>query len=107
MLVENIKNIKIEIKNSKGLIEIDLKKYGLNLTVDGAFVGIEALGLVDDDNTIFLKEENFSTDVLRFELNYQLNKSITYIRSVLLGEWFKIKCISICPVHQNHSILSN
>lgn len=63
----------IDEKN-KGLVEIDVAQYGLYLPSEGAFVGIESLGVLDE------KTENRES-YFGFEFNSKLDKSITFSRN--------------------------
>ena len=65
---------------AKGLIQIDVAHLGIQLPIDGAFVGIEALGIVDKNTGRFVENLD-NQEYLKIEYNYELNKSITFIRN--------------------------
>jgi hypothetical protein len=61
-------------EKTKELVEIDVAQYGLYLPIEGGFVGIESLGILDE------KTENIE-DHFGFEFNSKLDKSITFSRN--------------------------
>lgn len=63
----------IDEKN-KGLVEINVAQYGLYLSPEGGFVGLESLGVLDE------KAGNFE-DYFGFEYNSKLDKSVTFSRN--------------------------
>lgn len=68
-------------KNTKGTVEVDVSKYNLKLPAEGGFVGLENLGDIDEHDQKIFSYNNDSSDILRFDLNYEINKSITFMRN--------------------------
>jgi hypothetical protein len=67
-------------EKTKGLIEIDVANLGIELPLDGAYVGIEVLGTIEKDTGKFI--ENIDNHkYLKIEYNYELDNSITFIRN--------------------------
>jgi hypothetical protein len=67
-------------ENTQGLVEIKIAKYGLELPVEGIFVGIEALGVFDDITKTYVDTRIFEED-LGLEYNTKIEKSITLLRN--------------------------
>lgn len=67
-------------EKSKENIEIDVSKYGLELPIEGAFVGIEWLGIVDWKTGEFIESKEFWSDT-SIELNDSINKPFTFMKS--------------------------
>ena len=70
-------------KGTKGLVEVDLSDLGLEIPVEGIFIGMEALGEFNDKTNVFLP---FEKDKISAFLNFQVyksDKSLTFIRNVL------------------------
>ncbi len=66
----------------KGLVEVDVSKYGIELPFEGAFVGIEWLGIVDEKTGKFLEGiENWSDTSI--EINDEINQPLTFMRNNL------------------------
>lgn len=68
-------------KNTKGTVEVDVRKYNLKLPAEGGFVGLENLGDIYEHDQKIFSHNNDSSDILRFALNYEINKSITFMRN--------------------------
>lgn len=67
-------------EKTKGLIEIDVANLGIELPIDGAYVGIEVLGTIEKDTGKFVENID-NQEYLKIEYNYELNRSITFIRN--------------------------
>jgi uncharacterized protein YdcH (DUF465 family) len=67
--------------NSKELLEIDVSNYDLEFPVDGAFIGIEWLGNVSEDDNEIEKPSD-----IYIELNDKINQALTFTRSTLKDE---------------------
>lgn len=68
-------------EKTKGIVEINVQEYGIELPKEGAFVGIEALGVVNEIDGSFDDEVDYRKDLLSFEVNYAINKPISFIRN--------------------------
>ena len=64
---------------TKGLVEIDVTGLNLELPAEGAFVGIEALGVIDETTGNFIMDPEKGN--IRFEYNNQIDKPVTFIRN--------------------------
>lgn len=67
-------------ENTQGLVEIKIAKYGLELPIEGSFVGIEALGVFDNITKTYVDTRMFEED-LGLEYNTKIDKSITFLRN--------------------------
>jgi hypothetical protein len=66
----------------KGLVEVNVSKYRLELPFDGVFVGIEWLGIVDKNTGEFVEITENSSDT-SVELNDEINQPLTFMRNNL------------------------
>ncbi|MFN5771655.1 hypothetical protein, partial [Flavobacterium sp.] len=65
---------------TKELVEIDVTKYWIEFPVEGAFVGIEWLGIVDEKTGEFIENKEKWSDT-SIELNDASNKTLTFIKN--------------------------
>jgi hypothetical protein len=64
----------------KELLEVDVSKYGLELPTEGAFIGIEWLGILDEKSGEFIIDKN-NWDATYIEVNDKVNQPLTFMRS--------------------------
>ncbi|MBP6755508.1 MAG: hypothetical protein KA210_05110 [Bacteroidia bacterium] len=67
-------------ENTQGLVEINIAKYGLELPIEGSFVGIEALGVFDNITKTYV-DTRILEENLGLEYNTKIDKSITFLRN--------------------------
>lgn len=67
-------------ENTNGVVEINIGEYGLQLPIDGGFVGVESLG-VFDEKTKKYEDAKLFDDNLGLEYNSKLQQSLTYARN--------------------------
>ncbi|MFH6943714.1 hypothetical protein [Flavobacterium sp. FlaQc-50] len=80
ILTENI--IKYLNGKTKGIVEVDISMYGIELPAEGAFVGVEWLGILDEKTGEFIEnKENWSDTSI--EYNDAINEPLTFIKSRL------------------------
>lgn len=71
-------------------VEIDLTPYNLELPPEGAFIGIEWLGIVDENTGKFVESKNAYTNT-RIEINDKILNKYTFISSYKNeGAWSNI-----------------
>jgi len=68
-------------EKTKGIIEIDVSDHGLEIPLNGVFVGLEAMGNINDSDGSFIEEESQDGSLVRYEVNYSYNKPISFIRN--------------------------
>ncbi len=78
MLTEDI--VEYLDENTQGLVEIKIAKDGLELPIEGCFVGIEALGVFDNITKTYVDNRIYK-EYLVFEYNTKIDKSITFTRN--------------------------
>ena len=79
MLTEDLVTY-IETK-TKGTVEIDVSGLNLYLPAEGAFIGIEALGKVDDATGDFVDDTQYGDVGLRLEYSYRQGVPATFVRN--------------------------
>lgn len=68
-------------------VEINLTPYNLELPIEGAFIGIEWLGIIDENTGKFVSGKNFHTDT-RIALNDDLPQHLTFMsKSIKEHSW--------------------
>lgn len=72
--------IKYIDEKTTGLIEIDVSSFGLELPIEGAFVGLEWLGILDENSGKFVEGKKSWNDT-KIEYNDFVNKPLTFIRN--------------------------
>ena len=65
---------------TREMVEIDLTPYNLELPPEGAFIGIEWLGIVDESTGKFVESKNAYTNT-RIEINNKILDKYTFISS--------------------------
>lgn len=65
---------------TKELIEVDVSKYELELPIEGAFIGIEWLGAIDEKSGEFITDKTIWSATY-IEVNDKINQPLTFIRS--------------------------
>lgn len=79
-------------ENAKGTVEVNLKKYNLLLPIEGAFIGLEWLGIIDLNNNT---NKGDWTDT-GIEYNCTLDKPLTFIRNRFkTNEWINTEIMKI------------
>jgi hypothetical protein len=64
----------------KELFEVDVSKYELELPIEGAFIGIEWLGILDEKSGELRIDKN-NWDATYIDLNDKINQPLTFMRS--------------------------
>lgn len=72
---------------TKKTIEVDVSKYNLELPIEGAFVGIEWLGVVDDITGSFVDSNVKNWKSTSIEFNDSINEPVTFFRNKLNNNW--------------------
>ena len=66
---------------TKGAVEVDVSGFNVYLPAEGAFIGIEALGKVDDATGDFVDDTQYGDVGLRLEYNYRQGIPATFVRN--------------------------
>jgi hypothetical protein len=79
-------------KGSKGQIEIDLIDLGLEIPLNGIFIGLEALGEFDEKTNLFLPfEKNKIPSFLNFKVHKSKNAT-SFIRNIIYKNGWTNDC---------------
>lgn len=69
---------------TKEIFEVDVSKYELELPIEGAFIGIEWLGVLDEKSGEFIMNES-NWDATYIDVNDKINLPLTFMRSKLIN----------------------